>query len=867
MPESSKHRPPVWAQRFLNWFCDPEMIEDLEGDLNELYHERAQENPKKARRAYILDVFKLFRPGIIKNLSFSHQLSHPGLIRNFWVTSLRHAIKHKSYTIINILGLIVGLSASILINLWVNDELAMDQFHAKGDRLYAVYRNMVQSSGEINTSQGVPQPLQAVLENEYPEVEKVVMMSWSFESLFESGEQKEYEKGRMVTKDFFELFTYPLLKGDVKTALNNPSNVLISARLAKKYFGDDWASKDDLLGSRIDMDNEEAYQLAGVYETPGGNSSLDFDFLLPAEKYIKENDWVRSWYNGGFRLYLSLHDAGQYEEVSKRIYSEVNNHTENQADEPIIMQKYSERYLYGSFENGVPVSGRMEYVRILRYVSIFLVLICSINFLNITTARAGGRVKETGLRKVFGSYKTSLRFQFLLEGFITTLVSVVLAILLVELILPAFINITGRELTFNPFEIDTLLILVISLLVISVISAIYPIFVLPALGVTESIKGQVKFSWKTHGLRKGLIVFQFGISIFLIISSMVISNQVDFIMKKNLGLEKENMIMIDMTQGIREKLDVYREEIIQIPEVSSMTTSTGNPLSIVRSTGGARWEGKEPDEVLECYVMIVGDDFTETLGMEIAEGRSFDSKMGQDTSKFLINETAQRLMGLENPINSKFRAYGIEGHIIGVLKDFHMASLYDAIEPIIVIYEPNSTSVAHIKVKGDVQQALNSIESIHQNIEPDFPFEYLFMDQEYEAEYKNELMISTLAKIFTVVSIFLSCLGLFGLSAFSASLRTKEIGIRKVLGANITGLMFRLTRDYIYLILIALVLAIPLSYYFSNDWLKNFEFRTELGIEIFIISGLAAILIGSLTVSIKFYQVASANPVDKLRAE
>ncbi len=843
------------------------MIEDLEGDLNELFNERSKTNPKSARRAYMMDVLKLFRPGIIRNLSFNNQLSHPGMIKNYWITSLRHAVKHKSYTLINILGLVVGLSSSLMINLWVNDELAMDRFHSKGDRLYAVYRNMVQSSGEINTTKAVPQPLHAVLEEEYPEVERVVMMSWSFESLIESGEKKEFETGRMVTKDFFELFSYPIVKGNRRTALLNPTNILISERLATKYFGPSWATLDSLIGSRITLDNEEAFQVAGVFETPGTNSSWKFDFLLPAQQYIKDNEWIRSWYNGGFRMYLTLNDPGQFEAVSQRIRSEVNDHTESEADEPIIMQKFSNRYLFGTFENGVPVSGRMEYVRILRFVSIFLVLICSINFLNITTARSGGRVKETGLRKVLGSYKSSLRFQFLMEAFMTTSVSVLLAILVVKLILPAFINITGRELSFNLLKANTSIILMASLFIISLLSAIYPIFVLPKLNISESIKGQVKFSWKTHGLRKGLVVFQFGISIFLIISSMVISNQVDYIMNKNLGLERENIIMIDLMDGVRNKLGVYRGEVSRIPQVSSMTTTTGNPLSIRRSTGGAEWEGKEPNEVLETYVLIVGDDFKKTLDIEILEGRTFDSKMGQDTSKFLINETAKRLMGLENPINSKFSAYGIDGHIIGVVRDFHMASLYDPIEPLLIIYDPNRTSLAHIRIKGDIQKALNDIENIHDKMEPDFPFEYLFMDQEYAAEYKNELMISTLAKAFTVISIFLSCLGLFGLSAFSASQRTREIGIRKVLGANIPGIMFRLTKGYLSLILVSLIIAIPLSYYFSKDWLQNFSFRTSIGVEIFIFSGLAAILIGALTVSIKSYQAANANPVDKLRTE
>lgn len=867
MAEHPQDRPPSWANRFLRWFCRPSMLEDLEGDLNELYSQCIKENPGSAKRQYIMNVLKLFRPGIIRNLSPNTQLAYPGMLKNYWITSLRHSLKNRSYSLINILGLVVGISSSLIINLWVNDELDMDQFHTKGDRLYLVYRNMVQSSGEINTTRSVPQPLQKVLEEEYPEVEKVAMMSWPFENLFEVGDLKEYEEGRMVTEDFFELFSYPIIVGNKRDALAKPSNILLSENLAEKYFGMGWRDMDSLIGSRITLDNEEAFQVAGIFENPGSNSSWKFDFLIPATKFIQENEWLRSWYNGGFRMYLTLNDAGQFEQVQKRIYSEVNDHTEDEADEPVGLQKFSDRYLYGTFENGVPVAGRMEYVRILRVVSIFLVLISAINFLNITTARSGQRVRETALRKVFGSYRSSLRFQFLFEAFLSTLISLILAVLLVQLIMPLFINITGRELSFDVFELETLGLLVALLFSISLLAAIYPLLVLPGLKISDSIKGLVKFSWKTHGLKKGLVVFQFGISIFLIIGSMVISDQVDYIMNKNLGLDKENLIMVELNDGIKEKLDVYRAEIERIPEVSSMTTSSGNPLSIQRSTGGAKWEGKEENEVLEAYVMIVGDDFIETQGMEVLEGRTFSSKMGQDTSKFLINETAKKLMGLENPVNSKMSAYGIDGHVIGVIKNFHMASLYDPIEPLIILYDPNWASLSHIKVRGDLQQALAAIEGIHTKMDPDFPFDYSFMDQDYEAEYKNEMMISTLARSFTVISIFLSCLGLFGLSAFSASQRTREIGIRKVLGANVSGLMLLLTRGYIMLILLALILTLPLAYYYSNGWLENFSFRTNLGIEIFLLAGLAAILIGTLTVSIKSFQAANANPVDKLRTE
>ncbi len=866
MPEQGNHRPPRFTARLLRWFCRPELLEDLEGDLNEIFDEQAREDPKAARKAYNLNVMKLFRPGIIRHLGFNSQLSNPGLLRNFLVVSFRQAKKYRSYTLMNILGLTVGLTASLLIHLWVESELSVDQFHSKKDRIYQVFRNMHQSSGEINTTEGIPQPLQYVLEEEYPEIEKVAIVSWSFEYLMEKGELKSYESGRYASRDFFHVFSFPLILGEHQFALKEPNSMLISESLAKKYFGKDWLKTDSVIGSFIRVENKDLYTITGVFQDPGPYSSLQFDFILSGDNYIKENEWVKSWYNGGFRMFFTLKDESQYQQVAGRIEQEVNKHTDNAADERMVLQKFNEGYLNGNWENGLPNPGRLEYVRILRAVSIFLVLISAINFLNLATAKSAGRLRELGVRKVLGSYKSSLGIQFLIESFQITLASFALCFLLTGLLISPFEKLTGQVFYLDLLGVSFVFLALAVLFIIVLLSSIYPSFILPKYSVPDSLVGKVNPSWRTQGFRKGLVVFQFAISIFMIISSVVISNQVDFIMKKNLGLNRENVLMVELSKGLQRKRDVFRTRIEQIPEVGSMTYSIGNPLNYGRSTGGAKWEGKEPDEVLEVNVMIVGDDFLETLNIDVIEGRGFNNKMGADTSKFLINETAKRLMGLEEPLNSKMYVWGVDGNVIGVIQDFHMASLYEPMEPLIVIYSPENTFLSMIRI-GDVQETLPKIKAIHEELEPSYPFNYLFMDEEYQSNYQAEVMVSKLAKGFTLVSIFLSCLGLFGLSSFSTKQRTKEISIRKVLGARVSGIMFLLARGYVLLIFIALLFAVPLAYYFSSDWLENFSFRTQLGPWVFILSGLAALVIGAFTVSIKSFQAASANPVEKLRTE
>ncbi|MCR9251418.1 MAG: ABC transporter permease [bacterium] len=857
-------KPPGFALRFLRFFCNPELLEDVEGDLVELFEERSRSSKVKANVRFLVDVLLLLRPGIIKNFEINTQLIHTGMLRNFILIAWRNALKHKGYTFINLFGLVIGLAASITIMLWVEDELAMDSFHEKEARTYQVWRNMYQTSGEIVTTPGIPQPLEFVLEEEYPEIEDVTLISWQMEKVFQIGDNSSYEIGRYVSPEFFQVFSYPILLGDQNSMMSDISNVVISKRTAEKYFGTNWRQK--ALGQTIRIEDRKDFMVSGVFENVPKRSSLQFDWVIPAEEYISRNDWVPSWYNGGFGIVFSLKDNKDLLQVTERLEQEINKHTNYENDERIMLQKFSETHLYSKIENGQPSGGRIEYVRILIVIAIFLVVIACVNFMSLATARAGRRLKEIGVRKVMGARKVSLGQQFYIEAFMLSGVAVLFSLAVVWLFLPYFNELTGKSLSLNVSNIQVLGTIILLTLITGMMAGSYPALLLPSFKIIQSIKGTLKHSPGAILMRRGLVVFQFSISLLLIIGTLVVNNQMNYVLNKNLGLDKENLLYVSLDGALFEKSKTYKEELLKIPEVKNVTTTTGNPLDYGRSTSGASWDGKNPNDVVEINVLTAGDDLIETLGIELLQGRAF-SKEFNDSTSYLINEVAARIMGYENPVGGNLNVWGQKGKIIGVINDFPMASLYEPIEPLIVRYDPANTFVAFIRTQGNTYEALKSIEELTAQINPAHPFRYKFLDEQYEANYKSEMTLNSLTRIFAGISIVISCLGLLGLASYTASQRSKEIGIRKVHGASMLHLIYLLSKEYGRLMIVAFVLAVPIGYYYMNQWLMDFEFRTELNWFLFVIAGIVAFVVGALTVSLRSYQAATVNPVDVLKDE
>jgi ABC-type antimicrobial peptide transport system permease subunit len=856
-------KPPKLPLNVLRWFCDPGLLEDVEGDLSELFNARASKNIRLAKLLYARDVLQLFRPGIIKKFERLNAVNNIDMLFNHLRNAIRQASKYKGYTAINIAGLVVGLASCMLILLWVGDETSKNQFHEKSDRLYQVWRNMPQTNGEIHTTEGIPFPLEHVLRTQYPEVDAVTSYSWETEAMFRLGETSSFEKGRFATPGFFDVFSYHLILGDPKKALVDGPTMMISDRMALKFFGTDWHQK--VIGESMKVDEETEYEVTGVFEAPGDNSSVQFDWLITAKGYIDRHAWITNWYNGSFRMFFTLKPGANVEAVRKRIEKEIFTNTNKDSNEPLYIQLFSENYLHGTFENGIPVSGRIQYVRILSVIAIFLLLLASINFMNLATARSSLRAREVGVRKVMGAQRSTLSQQFFTEATLYAITSTVVASAIVYFILPYFNTLTGKSMSIR-FS-DPLVWLTFGGMIIltGILSGVYPAFVLSSFSVAKSLKGRTKQVGGNY-LRHALVTFQFAIAIFLVSGTLIISNQLSYILHKDIGLQRENVVRIDLTGNLYPKKEVYMNSLRSIPEVKAVTSSSGNPLDLGSSTGGAQWPGKDPNMVIEINVLSVNEDFVKTMGIKVVKGEDFANDFLRDSARFLINEELARVIGLDNPVGTELNLWGTKGTIAGVIGNFHMASMYDPIAPLIIRYSPVDAGTAFVRVTN-THDALAAIERVTKQINPAFPFRYAFIDEEFAQQYRSERSVSTLVNIFAGVSIMIACLGLFGLSSFAADQRAKEIGVRKVHGASVASLVLLLSKQYAKLIVIAFSIATPLSWFYMQRWLGNFAYRIEMNIALFIFAGIVIFAIGVLTVSYKSYMAALTNPVKTLKEE
>lgn len=866
MSDSNQITPPKLPLRFLRWFCREDLIEDVEGDLEELYSERIASSFPKAKLNYFLDVLLLLRPEII-GLKINNGLINFSMLKNYFKIALRNALRYKGYTALNLMGLVVGIASSLLILLWVQDEVRMDKFHANGDKIYQLFRNMKQTGGIVNTTSSIPKPAADLIKAEYPEVRQVASMSWPIPFQFSRGEKKSEQEGRYVTKEFLEVFSFPLIEGDKKTALNDPNSILISQSVAEKFFGKNGSIK--AIGETLRLDNDRDAKITGVFEDPGSNSSLDFDYLLPAQEYVSRNDWMNDWGNGSFDVYFTVDSDLDANTVSERVLNEIKTHAagqSNSGDEELVIHKFQDYYLYSNWDNGVINGGRIDYVKILTIIALFILIVASVNFMNLATARSGRRSKEIGLRKVMGAYKSSISTQFFIESILLSVLSSLISVVIVWVLLPSFNHLVDKQLFIDFSQSITWYFLGGVTLLVGVLSGAYPALLLPTFNIIQSLKGSVKQSSGAAIFRKGLVVFQFAISTLLIVGTSVIYLQLDYVLNKDLGLDKENLVVLNMGGRFGDRLETYRNEFMKIPEVKGMTVASGNPIEYGRSTSSMRWAGMA-DEGFEVNILISDEHFVETMGMEIKEGRDFEAQLS-DSTNFIINEVMAELMGFDDPINQKLTFWGIDGRVIGVVKNFHMRNMHEPIAPLVIsCIDPAAESLALVRIQGDANSALESIEKVSAQLNQGANFGYQFVDQVYEESYKSEMTVSTLANIFAGISIFISCLGLFGLSAFSAEQRSKEIGVRKVHGATVSQLVILLSKDYSKLMILAFIIAVPFAYMYAQQWLSNFEFRTQLNPLFIALAGVITFVIGALTVSFKSFQAAKVNPAKTLKDE
>ncbi len=787
------------------------------------------------------------------------------MLKSYFSTSMRFFSKQRSYTLINIGGLSVGIACSLLILLWVQDELKIDHFHQKGGQLFRTMRHAYFTDGNIFTWSAVPKPLAQTLEEEYPEVLEAELITWEQQLLIARDEQAFKEKGRFAGKDFFSIFTYPFLEGDPATALQDINSIVISESLSRKIFGEAPA-----LGQLLRVDDRAEFNISGVFKDVPQQSSLQFDFIIPVEEYISRNDWVEDWGNNGLRLFVLLDQNASYQALNEKIKDIIRQHNES-SDADVFLQPYEDMYLYGDFQEGKLAGGRIEYVRIFFVVAIFVLIIACINFMNLSTARASKRAREVGVRKAVGARQSTLFAQFMTESFLIVAVAMLLAVVMVWLVLPYFNELTEKNILLDILDPTLLLILISVLLFTALLAGSYPAVFMASLNTIKILKGNLQSGRQASLFRKGLVVFQFGISILLIVGTAIIYKQIQFIQEKNLGLDREDLVYMNLEGALVENYQALKQELIQQPGIQSVTASSQHPLSVGNSTTSVAWDDKKPDDQILFSIINADYDFVKTMEMELLNGRSFSREYSTDTVNVLINEAAARAMGMENPIGEDITIWDeYKGNVIGVVRDFHFSSMHEKIGPLIIRLDPESSFLTLVFVRtetGRTQEALAIMEEHSRQLNPAFPFEYHFVDQDFEKIYRSEMTIGSLASIFALVAIFVSCLGLLGLASYTAEQRIKEISLRKVLGASVGNLMTLLSSEFSRLVIISFVLAAPLAYYLMEQWLQGFAYRVDLTFSVFLLAGGGALMLAWLTVAYQSYRAARTNPAEVLRNE
>lgn len=779
-------------------------------------------------------------------------------------------MKSKLFSVINILGLAFGLTCAMLISLWVLDEISYDQFHKNGDHIYQVLGD-VTNNGESKIREYAPSALAEPMLDNFPEISQITRI---FESqvAFEYGKEKISESGIYADLSLFNIFSFPLKEGNRENMLSGAQSIVISERLAEKYF-----PQESALGKNIQIVQREKlnYVITGVFKTIPKQSSLQFDFVMSYDIFQKKN---RPWWDGktnkhaytnfNIQTYVELVPEADIQRLNKKLNTFIKDFTSIETDDALFVYPFQEHYLHADFSQGRIPTGKIQYVNLLSVIAFIVLLIACINFMNLSTAKAGKRAKEVGLRKTVGATRYQLIFQFLIESILIAFISILIALTLVDILLPAFNLMTHKHIEI-PFGSPVFVSTVVCLgLGTGLLAGFYPAFYLAAFSPSKTLTKATTSQGGLSGMRRGMVIVQFALSIVFIVFTLVVSSQIEFIQTKDLGIKKENIVH-HFLNGITGNKDVYKNELLSISGVSSVVFTEQAPFDISNGNRGVSWKGKPENEEMYFNVIQVGEGLVETFDLDLLDGKAFPKSYNSEANKhFIINEAAVDLIGAENPLGMNLTVWGFNGQVIGLVRNFHHRSFEYAIEPMIMLYNPDQTFRAYIDIEtSDVPKVIGEINKTYTKFESDYPFSYTFVEEEHKASYGEVITIGRLANIFSLAAIFISCMGLFGLSAFITEQRTKETGIRKVLGASEWSLLRLFSTGFVRLVLIAFVIAAPFAWFYSSYWLADYTYHIELGLMPFMIAGGFALLIALLTVSYNTIRAAGADPVESLKYE
>jgi len=786
------------------------------------------------------------------------------MFKNYLKIAWRNLLRNKSFSLLNIVGLSIGLAVTALILIWINFEIGFDQFHEKKDRIYQVY-NEYPIDGEIWTWNSTPKIMGPTIKKDYPEVEGVSRYNYEDTFLFSVDEKRIKSTGTIVDPDFLNMFSFPLIEGNINTVLEDVNSVVITETFAKKLFGDEPA-----VGKLVKVDNADSFKVSGILEDLPNNSEFNFEFLMPWA-YLKQKGWSDThWGNNSIATYVMLKEGTNYETFSKKIKTLRSAYDKDSPDMVTFLYPFTRAHLYSEFENGKEVGGHIDVIRLFGIIAIIILIIACINFMNLSTARSEKRAKEVGIRKVIGAERKALVGQFLGESILISFLAAILALLIVLLALPSFSTLIDKPLSLNIMSIRFWLLALGTIMFTGILAGSYPALYLSGFKPSSVLKGTFIKIKSPVTPRKVLVVLQFSSAIILITASLIVTQQLNKVQDRQTGYSKNNLIYTIMEGDVEKNYSLIKEELLATGIAESIT-KTNSPITETWSNSwGIEWKGKSEDNMTLIHRFPADEAVAKTMGLEIIAGRDLDLKAyPTDSTAAIVNESMVALMNFEEPIGQTVKDNGVDWHIVGVVKDFIMNSPFQKVEPMIIEGARAWFNVIHIKFNEELKttESLAGTEAVFRKYNPEYPFNYEFVDQVYAKKFDSEKRTGQLVSLFTLLTIFISCLGLFGLASYMAENRIKEIGIRKVLGASVQSITTLLSKDFLKLVFISIVLAVPVSWYFMSKWLEDFAYRITISWWTFALAGIVALAIALLTVSYQAIKAAIMNPVKSLRTE
>ena len=881
-------QPPERARKFLEWFCREDLVEAILGDLEELYHRRLTRlGKRKADLLFLWNVLLFFRPFAFKNILPTTAFNYTAMFKHYFKISWRSLNRQKMYSAIKIGGFSLGIALCLLIALFVQDELNVDTQHENGQNTYRILGQNNKPNDTWSRGSCFPAPIKSVLLEHYPEVEKAGRLI-SFDGWYDAGSNlfraadattNVYEERfAYADQSFIEMFNIPMRYGNLNNALAEPQTILISVRKAEKYF-----PNENPVGKTVILndDEEKPFVVGGVMENLKNTHLEGFDFFMTLSGVEFWEGEQTNWCCWNYSPYVQLKEGTDPEEFEEKllyirdeyVIGWQKKHDTQRVEETrkfisMDVQRVDDIYLKSQDVSDFLAVSDIRIVWLFAMIGFFILLLACINFINLSTAKSSNRAREVGLRKVVGSYRSNLIQQFMSESVFFCAISVVMGVALAYMALPFFNELAAKDLVIPFLEWWFIPILIVLTLVIGLISGLYPSFYLSSFMPITVLKGNISRGSKSSGLRSGLVVFQFTTSIVLIVGAVIVSQQMDFILNKKLGFDKDHVVMVHGANTLEEKIPMLKEEILRLPDVEHAAASGSLPILGTRRNGNSFWkEGhKELDSGVGGQIWWVDPDYFDALGIKMLEGRTFSLEMASDSAAVIINQKMADKLGLDDPIGARIENWG-KWTVVGVVEDFHFDVMTYEISPLAMVLGTWG-SIISVKVNTqDMEKTLGEIKGVWDEFQPSQPFRYTFLDEGYAHMYDDVKRTENLFSIFAALAIIVACLGLFALSAFMVEQRGKEISIRKVLGASFGSIFSLLVYDFVKLVMIAFVFSVPISWFLMNEWLEDYAYRIDISWTVFLIAGVIALGIALLTISAESIKAAVANPTKNLRSE